>query len=222
MGQNPLSIFFGNNAKTLTKVKTICSLKDFDKGITLISQDDTDNEVFLLLKGKVKAVVLSAEGHEIWLNDINSGEIFGEIAAICGFKRTSSIVAETKGTVAVFSAEDFLNLMSEHGSIGIKLSEILIKRIRSISRRMFELSVLSAPGRVYSELLRLSSPLSSEEKERRIIKPLPILSEMAKSVNSTRETVSRAINDLEKRGLIIRSEKALIIITPRKLSGLIS
>ena len=172
--------------------------------------------------GKVKAVVFSMEGHEIWLNDIYKGEIFGEIAAIGGFKRTSNVVAETKGTVAVFSAEDFLKLMNQHGSFGIKLSEILIKRIRSITRRMFELSVLSAPGRVYSELLRISSPFSSDEKERRIIKPLPILSVLAKRVNSTRETVSRAINDLEKRGLIIRTEKALIIITPRELSGLIS
>ncbi|MCH8347055.1 MAG: Crp/Fnr family transcriptional regulator [Proteobacteria bacterium] len=222
MEPDPLSLFFGNDKDVLAAVKASCSLRRFDNGATLLAEEEEDNEVFLLLEGKVRAIVLSAEGHEIWLDDFGPGEIFGEMAALGGFERTSNIIAVTDVTVAIFPAKKFLGLMKRHGSIGLAVSKILVQRMRSTTRRMFELSALSAPGRIYAELLRLSKPYEEVGGEKRIISPAPVLSVFAGRVNSTRETVSRAINDLEKRGLIIREGKALIIITPRKLSGLIS
>lgn len=217
-----LSLFFGNNEKILEAVIASSSMRRFSAEDTLFVQEKEDNEVFYLLEGKVRAFLLSAEGHEIWLDDFYPGEIFGEMAAIGGFERTSNIAAISDVTVAVFPAEKFLNLMRQYGSIGLAVSGALVRRIHSTTQRMFELSVLSAPGRVYAELLRVSIIFSAGGDEKRIIQPSPVLSNFARRINSTRETVSRAINDLEKRGLIIREEKAMIIIAPQKLDSLIS
>jgi CRP-like cAMP-binding protein len=222
MDANSLSLFFGNNEDILKTVIASCSIKYFNASDTLLAQEDESNEVFCLMEGKVKALILSVEGHEIWLDDFGPGEIFGEMAAIGGFERTSNIVALTNVTVAVFPAEKFLALMRNYGSIGLAVSKILVKRIRTTTLRMFELSALSAPGRVYAELLRISEAFEDGGSEKRIIRPIPVASNFAKSVNSTRETVTRAINDLKKRGLISREGETLIILAPRKLGGLIN
>ena len=67
------------------------------------------------------------------------------------------------------------------------------------ARRMVERTTLSATGRIYAELLR-----QANEADGRTIRPLPTMSELALIVQSTRETVSRTINDLERRGYIDR------------------
>jgi DNA-binding IclR family transcriptional regulator len=48
-----------------------------------------------------------------------------------------------------------------------------------------------------------------------------VLSKLAVRVHSTRETVSRTINALERRGLIRRDGDALFIVAPQRLEEMI-
>jgi len=53
------------------------------------------------------------------------------------------------------------------------------------------------------------------------IAPAPVLSQLALQVQSTRETVSRAISALEKRGIIRRDPQGLTVVAPHRLEELI-
>jgi len=55
----------------------------------------------------------------------------------------------------------------------------------------------------------------------RSIRPAPVLSALALRVQSTRETVSRAVNALERRGIIRRDADGLTIVAPQRLQELI-
>jgi DNA-binding MarR family transcriptional regulator len=83
---------------------------------------------------------------------------------------------------------------------------------------MFELSALSAPGRIYAEILRMSVP--SPDSQRRLIQPVPSLTALAVRVNTTRETVSRTVSDLEKRGLLQRVNDSFELVDPDQLARL--
>jgi predicted transcriptional regulator len=48
-----------------------------------------------------------------------------------------------------------------------------------------------------------------------------VLTSLAVRVNSTRETVSRSINALERRGIIRREADTLIIVAPHRLEEMI-
>jgi DNA-binding GntR family transcriptional regulator len=69
---------------------------------------------------------------------------------------------------------------------------------------------------VHAELLR-----QAREATDLTIRPAPILSELAVRVGSTRETVSRAVNALERRGIIRREAGALVVVSPRLLEELV-
>ncbi len=53
------------------------------------------------------------------------------------------------------------------------------------------------------------------------MRPAPVLAAMAVRVLSTRETVSRTINALERRGIIRREADALIVVAPHRLEEMV-
>ncbi len=193
-------------------------LRRFPAGASIIAQDDEEDQVFLLLDGSARVVLLSEGGQEIWLDTLQPGTIIGELAALTDRRRTSEIIAETECELACYGAAVFVALLQEHGELGLALSRILARRVHHTTQRMFELSALSAPGRVYAEILRMSE--SSTAGRTRIIQPIPSLTAVALRVNTTRETVSRTISDLERRGLLRRREHAFELVDPDHLARL--
>jgi len=193
-------------------------IRQVGAGKTLIAEADEDDQVYLLLEGKARVVLFSAKGQEIWIDTVTPGSILGEIAALTGTARTSGIVAETPCLVAALTGERFRDLLSRHAALGHALSAFLARRVQSTTRRMFELSALSAKGRVFGELLRLAGP--GDEDGVCHIKPTPNLAALAKRVSTTRETVSRAIAELEDRQLLERRDDAFALIDPDQLDRL--
>lgn len=185
----------------------------------IIAQDEADDRVFLLLNGRARVVLLSENGQEIWLDAFDAGTVFGELAALTGQPRTSGIIAETACDLAVYEGRVFFELMRAHGELGLALSRILARRVQHTTQRMFELSALSAPGRIYAELLRMSQPVGSAGRARTIT-PAPSMKELALRVNSTRETASRTVNDLQRKGLLDRVKDRIELVDPDQLDRL--
>jgi CRP-like cAMP-binding protein len=96
------------------------------------------------------------------------------------------------------------------------LLKFMVERLQQTASRMYEHAALSAVGRVHAELLR-----QARESEDLTIRPSPILSDIALRVSTTRETASRAVNALERRGIIRRNGEALVIVAPHRLEELI-
>lgn len=193
-------------------------IRRFPSGTSIIAQDDQEDQVFLLLEGSARVVLLSEGGQEIWLDTLRPGTIIGELAALTDRRRTSEIIAESDCELACFSAATFLDLLQQYGSLGLALSRILAQRVHHTTQRMFELSALSAPGRIYAEILRMSE--CSATGRTREIRPIPSLTAVALRVNTTRETVSRTVSDLERRGLLRRASNAFELVDPDHLARL--
>ena len=196
------------------EIRTVAS------GSVIIAQDDDDDMVFIILDGEARVVLLSASGQEIWIDALQTGAVLGELAVLTNQRRTSEIIAQTDCMLACFPARDFLQLSAAHGALGLALARVLAGRVHHTTQRMFELSALSATGRVYAELLRISEP--SADGETRYIRPKPTWTVLAQRVNTSRETASRTISDLEKRGLLRRVEGGFELVDPDQLSRLSS
>ena len=111
---------------------------------------------------------------------------------------------------------DFLTLIERYGCVGLAVSKMLVKQLRATATKMAERTTLSAAGRVHAELLRLA-----HLGDGRSIPPPPVLASFAARVQSTRETVSRTINALERRGIIRSERDAVLIAAPHRLEEMI-
>lgn len=182
----------------------------------LLNQGDRASATFLLVTGRAQALTYGQEGDVILLREFVRGDFFGAIALAEPAPEDADVIAVEDVRAAVFLALDFLALIEMHGCVGLIVSRALLKQLRAASARMLEQTTLSAAGRVHAELLRLA-----RLGDGRTLRPAPVLSALAVRIHSTRETVSRTINALLRRGIIRRDGDTLFIVAPQRLEELI-
>lgn len=183
---------------------------------TILRQGDEAGETVLLVQGLAHALVYGPDGQVVLLQAYEPGDLFGAVAQDQPRAHEADVVAVDEVRAALFAALDFLALIESHASVGLAVSRQLLKQLRAAAGRMVEQITVSAAGRVHAELLRLAR---LDDGYR--VSPMPVLSALAVRIHSTRETVSRTLSALERRGIVRREEDALVIVAPHRLEGMI-
>lgn len=188
----------------------------FQPRAVMVRQGDIISLAYLMVAGRAKALLYTLDGQVVLLHDYREGDLFGALEEGDPTPQDADVVASEEVTALTIDAGQLAMLAQQFGCIGLALSRMLLRRLRNTTRRMYEHAALSAVGRVHAELLRLAR-MSADMT----IRPAPVLSELALQVATTRETVSRAVNALDRRGFIRREEGGLTIVAPERLEELI-
>lgn len=191
-------------------------MRQFGHRAVILRQGDWLTLAYLLVTGRAQALLYSAEGQLILLHDFRPGDLFGAVGEIDPVRQDVDVVALDDVETFVLDAAELARLAEQYGAIGLALSRMLMARLRQTTARMYERAALSAVGRVYAELLRQARDAPDFR-----ISPAPILAELALRVSTTRETASRAVNALERRGIIRRDPSALTVVAAHRLEELI-
>ncbi len=200
-------------AEAVMRRGRLCS---FEEQATIVRQGDWLALAYFLLLGRARALLYSVEGQIVLLHDYGPGDIIGALAEKDPVFQDADVVAQDMVRALSVESSEMALLAQQHGCIGLALSSILLRRLRQTTARMFERAALSAVGRVYAELLREARRAPDLR-----ISPAPVFSELALRVSTTRETASRAVNALERRGIIRRDPTSLTVVAPRALEELI-
>ena len=180
----------------------------------LLRQGDRSTTAYLLILGRAQAVLYSLDGQAILLHEFATGDLFGALGALDPAPEEADVIAVEDVRSFLLEASVLVGLAERHGAIGLALSRILLKRLRATATRMYERAALSASGRVCAELLRLA-----RQSEGLAIRPAPVLAELALRVGTTRETASRTVSALERRGILRREADALVVAAPQRLEA---
>lgn len=176
--------------------------------------------VYLVVAGSVRVTTYSAAGRQVTFRDVASGDWFGEIAAIDGGPRSADIQAITEGLLAVVPRMLFLQLMQQHVDVLEQVLRRLTGLVRSLSRRVIDLSTLGVPQRLQAELLRLAMEAGIEGNRARIA-PAPRHADLASAISTYREQVSREMSALQRAGLVCKEPGALIVLDVQRLEALV-
>lgn len=190
----------------------------FDPEETLVDFDDLSTDVYFLLSGEVRVLMRTASGKEVILDEMKPGELFGELAALDGIKRSANVTALTRGEACVMPSPVFRELLFSNREVADRLFCLMASRIRELNARFVEQTVLDLRHRLYSELLRLSSPRGDRAGER-VITPPPFHHIMAARIGCRREQVTREFSMMSHEGLIERTRGALILRKPDVLQA---
>jgi CRP-like cAMP-binding protein len=183
-------------------------------GAHLLRQGDRPSALYLIILGRCHALVYGVDGQMVLLHELGPGDLFGALGGLDAVEEDADVVAVEEVRSFLLEAGVLVGLAERHGCIGLALSRILLKRLRATSTRMFERAALSASGRVCAELLR-----RARAGEGLAIRPPPVLAELGMQVGTTRETVSRTVNALERRGILRREPDALVVVAPGRLEA---
>ncbi|MDQ4087443.1 MAG: Crp/Fnr family transcriptional regulator [Pseudomonadota bacterium] len=183
---------------------------------TIVRQGDRISTLYVVINGRAHAIVYSLDGQLVLLHEYRRGDFFGVVSPPYSTIHDADIVAIEELTAFLLEGTVLALLAEQHGCIALALLSVMVDRLRRTTSRMYEHVALSAVGRVHAELLR-----QARESPDLTICPPPVLSDLALHVATTRETASRAVNALERRGIIRRDAHGLTVVAPHRLEELI-
>lgn len=186
------------------------------KGRTLLEKDSRTTDVFILREGTAQIVLYSSAGRDVWVNTAGPGDIIGEIAALDGEPRSTSVVALTGLIVAMMTAAEFLACIDSSPEAALWLARRFAAGMRKLTEQVYELSVLNVQTRIQRELLRLAG--YGERRNGAIeINPAPSHAEIASRIGTHREAVTRELRALSKENIIRSGRRSLTIMDPERL-----
>lgn len=207
-------------AKEVARLEQACRWKRYPPHDQIIDRQSDSRDIFFVLEGRVRVVNYSLSGREVTLDDMGPGSYFGELAAIDGQPRSASVMSLSDCLVASLPAEQFLQLCATHPKIARAVMTRLAAIVRTSTDRIMDLSTLAANNRVHADLLR-QARTNLKGNNRAEITPIPIHGDMASRVSTTRETVTRVMNDLARQGIVERKKTVLVIHDVERLQHIV-
>jgi len=180
----------------------------------VVDIDDASNDVFFIIGGAVRVTYRTAFGYESILNDLHSGEFFGELAAIDGLQRSACVTTLQRTRLGIIPASVFMAAVLSCPEVATRLLRLLSTRLRLKDERLIEFCVLSARQRLIAELLRLSRNRGGGE---RVISPPPPQHVLAARIGSRRETMSRELTEMSRVGLLTIGRRSIVLHAPERL-----
>ena len=187
--------------------------RKFEPDEVLVDFHDLSSDVYFLVSGEVRVLVRTPAGKEVILGETRGGQLFGELAAIDGVKRSANVTALTRGETCVMSAKVFRDLVFSSQVVTERLLRLLTARVRELNERFIEHAVLDVRHRLYAELLRLSVPRGGHPGER-VVTPPPFHHVLANRICCRREQITREFTTMAREELIERSRGAIVVRRP--------
>lgn len=195
-------------------------IKTYRRGDIFSTQGEAQKKIGLVVSGKATALSYSINGDETWVGEYKQGQFIGLVSLLTNELPNFEIRASSNLTLRVLSYDKMLKLFREDLALFEITAKDLATRLNTSIADLINIHTLSVKGRICSELLRLSLPIGINP-DRHIIRPSPVFVELARRLNSTRETVSRTVSELQGRGILTREPGALIVEDPDKLQDAI-
>ena len=172
------------------------------KGETIIEGDRDLSKAFYLKNGYVRAYTFSPQGVEITLHVFAPGSYFPMMDTLAEIENRYYYDALTP--VELYSApkEKVLKFLKQEPEVVLDLARRLLLGLDKLLMRLEYLAYGSAHARVTSSLLFLARHFSKEKNQEAQIQYLFTHKDIASFAGISRETASREVEKLVKKGLI--------------------
>lgn len=211
------SIFSKLPDDQLEEVRRETRLRHFGRREVVCRKDDPADGLYLLFSGQLQVMDVAENGQEIGLNLIKPGAFFGELSVIDDHPRAAHVVAIEASTVGVVPQVAARELFYKLPGTAEAMMRHLTALVRSMTDFRVLLGLPSAFQRVHALLHQMGRPMPGGLV---VVQHLPKQHEIAIMVNTSRETVSRAIAQLVAEGVVEKDYRRLIVRRPARLREL--
>ncbi|WP_342116636.1 Crp/Fnr family transcriptional regulator [Pseudoduganella sp. OTU4001] len=200
----------------IIKVKGELRFRQHQKREVVLHKGGHGDGLLFLLSGQLQVVDITEDGRAIGLRLLQPGDFFGEIALINNTTRSASVVAMTEALTAFLPAQTAMHLFSHSPSVARHMLQHLAKKIQKDSEFRALLSINNTAKRIYTYLVLMQK----KEADGTVVENLPTHQDIANMINTSRETVTRALLVLTQKGIIKKDQHKLIIQKPDDLQKL--
>jgi CRP-like cAMP-binding protein len=209
-----IPLLAGVDAKVLGEMAVSLQFRTVERGSYAVQKGDSGEHLLFVLTGRLQAVDLTEDGREVGLSFLIPGDYFGELSIIDGLPRSASVVASENSLIALLPRAPALALIYHNPLVSERMFKRMASSIRSAANYRTILGIPSAFQRVFALLNQFAKTAPGGMV---VIENMPTQQEIAITVNTSRETVSRAIHILLQKGVVEKDMRRLIVRQPEAL-----
>jgi len=184
----------------------------FRRGQVLFTSGDPGTALIVVISGRVKVVVRSADGGELTLTVVAAGGVLGEPGVADGGPRSADAEVVEDCRLLFVPREVVQDLCGRAPSVAQALARSLAGSLRRLTEDTSDLVFLDLPRRVAKVLL--SQPRGADG----VIGPKMTQEEFAHRVGGARQSVNAALRGFERRGWIQVRNQAVTVKQAAALS----
>ena len=199
-------LFAGLTDQALASLAQAGRIRQVPKGKTLFNQMDPAEAFYVVRSGRIAILLDSADGRELVINEMRTGDCFGELALLTGQPRSTSAMAREASEVIAISRETFLATIESEPKLMRHVLESTARRLSASSERESALAFLEAPARLARVLLEMDRQASADgfitvSQE-----------ELAQRVGLTRQTAAKTLGQWRRAGWIITGRGKIVLL----------
>lgn len=194
-----IDLFSELTPEELAAVAQVAQVHKFPRDTVVFDTGDAADAVYVVASGKVNIVVTSSEGKELILAVLGAGQVFGEMGLLDSSPRSAAVTTATAVELLVINRDEFHRMLDTQPQISRKLLTMLAQRLRRANAKMESLAYMDVAGRLARYFLDLARDHGQALGNGWLVVRRPTHSDIAHSIGTSRETVSRIINDFEDR-----------------------
>ena len=176
----------------------------------IFARGDPGNDIYLVLKGRVRLSVFSLDGRMLSFKHAEAGDIFGEIGPLDGGARTADATALTKVEVMTLQRGKFNALLEGNPRVARAAIRFLCARLRETSELAEGIALHPIEMRLARFLLSALKRQRSDAGTAHSSIELGITQgELALLIGASRQKVNAALHALEEAGAIRRARSRL-------------
>lgn len=178
---------------------------------TVFREGEPGDHLLVVMQGRVKVSLASADGKEAILSLLEPGDVFGEMALLDGEARSASVTAMEASTFLVIWRRDFLPFLERNPQVALKLLAALSRRLRATNDLVGNLSFLNLPARLARILLNLGQQYGRVTAEGIAIGLKLSQEELGNLVGVSRESVNRQVRHWVEAGVLEYTHGTLVV-----------
>ena len=200
------SLFRGVSGPALARLEAASRLRRLARGQLLFNQGDAADAFFLVCSGSIDLGLDSANGRELVINEMRTGDGFGELGLITGQPRSTSAVARQDSVVLAIPRRDFMAVLADEPALAQNLLRTMADRLGTSSEREGALAFLNAPSRLARVLLLLDRQARAEGYI------TSSQEDLGRRVGLARQTVAELLGQWRRSGWILTGRGKIVLL----------
>ena len=182
-----------------------------EKGEVLFLQSDPCESAYVVRTGIISIVLQSPDGREMIINEMRSGDMFGELGILTKKPRSTSAIARTNCDLLMIPKQAFLTVMDEEPKLARLVLELTASRLQMSSERESALVFMDAQARLAHLLLELDK----QEQETGYITISQ--DELGHHTGLIRQTVAKALGKWRRQGYLLTGRGRIVLLNHKAL-----
>ncbi|PHI19729.1 transcriptional regulator [Lewinellaceae bacterium SD302] len=191
-------------------------LKNYGQGQLIVDEGEFPHFIYRVKSGRVHMIRSHEYGKDYIIAELGPGEIFGLSTVLerGGYHYRAKLAGDNGGSCQLLSKEKLFQLLNEDRNVSEAIIQLMASRLVAHGDKLAH--------QAYDSVRRRTALILCDLHEKYQNAPIELSrEELAQMVGTTKESVTRSISDFKKEGLLTTEGRAIRLIDPTALYGLL-